>query len=434
MNVLVTSETRFVATPDGGVWTEAINGYNFWKRYLSVFDAVKVLARVRLSVAPPAGGIRADGPGVTVCRVPDYLGPWRYLARAGFVRRALHAAFDPRDGVILRTSSHIAGCLEPAVARIGHPYGMEVVSDPYAVFAPQAVRTPLRPLLRWWFTRQMRRQCRRAVGVAYVTEAALQKRYPCGSYSVGMSDVEITADTIIRGADVFSTFYSSVELALGDTATRYAKRPRNPKPFQLITVASLAQMYKAPDILIRALALCVREGIDLTLRVVGNGRHRRELECLAASLGVSGRVRFLGSLPAGAAVRSELDDSDLFVLPSRTEGLPRAMVEAMARSLPCIGTTVGGIPELLPPEDLVPPGDAAALAEKIREVVCSPARLLAMSERNLARAQDYREEVLAERRRAFFEHIRYSTAAWISASAGKRGDRATERLLFENRA
>jgi glycosyltransferase involved in cell wall biosynthesis len=433
MNLLVTSETRFVGTPDGAVWTEAINAYNFWKRYLSVFDGVKVLARVRPSAAPPRVGLRANGPGVAILCVPDYLGPWQYLVHAAGVHRALRAAFDPRDGVILRTSSHIAGCLEPALARIAHPYGMEVVSDPYEVYAPHAVRTSLRPLLRWWFTRQLRGQCKRAAGVAYVTEAALQQRYPCGSYSVGMSDVEITADTIVRGTDVFSTFYSSVELTPGDSATVCAKRPWNPKPVRLITVASLAQMYKAPDVLIRALALCVREGLDLTLRVVGDGRHRPELERLAAGLGVSGRVQFLGSLPAGAAVRTELDNSDLFVLPSRTEGLPRAMVEAMARSLPCIGTTVGGIPELLAAEDLVGPGDAAALAKKIREVVSSPARLLAMSERNLARAQDYRDEVLAKRRRAFFEHIRYSTAAWLSASAAKRGSRATESQLFENR-
>jgi glycosyltransferase involved in cell wall biosynthesis len=55
------------------------------------------------------------------------------------------------------------------------------------------------------------------------------------------------------------------------------------------------------------------------------------------------------------------------------------MVEAMGRSLPCIGTIVGGIPELLPPEDMAPPGKTDSLARKIQEVLNSPARMAKMS-------------------------------------------------------
>ena len=430
MNLLVTSETRFLGTPDGAVWTEAINAYGFWKRYLSVFDRVNVLARVRPAASPPANALQADGPGVIFHQVPDYLGPWQYLARAGGVHHALRTAVDPREAVILRASSHIAGCLEPALARIAHPYGMEVVSDPYEVFAPGAVRSALRPLFRWWFTRQLRRQCRQAAGVAYVTENALQKRYPCSRHSVGMSDVEITADSMVAGPGVFTTHYSSVELHSGDSVAGHRTAQQEQRQFRLVTVASLAQMYKAPDVLIRAIGLCARAGLNLRLHIVGDGRHRPELQRLAAELGLSGRIRFVGALPAGVAVRAQLDNADLFVLPSRTEGLPRAMVEAMARSLPCVGTAVGGIPELLSPEDLVPAGDAEALARKIQEVLSQPERLAAMSARNLARAQDYRDEVLAERRKAFFEHIRLTTAAWLSTPDGKAACRNADRRYF----
>jgi glycosyltransferase involved in cell wall biosynthesis len=174
-------------------------------------------------------------------------------------------------------------------------------------------------------------------------------------------------------------------------------------------------MYKAPDILIHAVDRAVRAGFDITLRIAGDGKHRAELEQLAARLSLAGRIQFLGQVPAGAGVRAELDRADLFVLPSRCEGLPRAMVEAMARALPCIGTTVGGIPELLHPDDLVSSGDVDALAQKIREVLSSPSRMTAMSARNLARAQDYRDDVLAARRNAFFSHVRSTTEAWLAA-------------------
>ena len=89
------------------------------------------------------------------------------------------------------------------------------------------------------------------------------------------------------------------------------------------------------------------------------------------------------------------------------------MIEAMARALPCIGSTVGGIPELLPLEDLVPPGDAAALARKIREVVIDPGRMARMSTRNLEKAREYREDALRERRVAFYQNIRNQTETWV---------------------
>jgi glycosyltransferase involved in cell wall biosynthesis len=412
---VVTVEHRFDRLPDGSVWTSGMNSCRLWARYRTVFETVKVVARVRDVPTVPSGWSRADGPGITFLAVPYYLGPRQYLAKAWPIRRALAEAVTDRDAVILRVGSHIAGCLEPALFRAGHPYGLEVLSDPFDVFAPGAVRHQLRPFFRWWFTRQLRRQCRRAAGVAYVTRQALQARYPCATYSVGMSDVEISPEAIVRTATAFATHYSSVELAKEASVTSCRSVSRQGERFRLITIASLAQMYKAPDILIRAVAECVTAGMDLSLTIVGDGKHRPELERLASTLGLRERVEFLGQLPAGAAVRAQLDTADLFVLPSRSEGLPRAMIEAMARALPCVGSTVGGISELLPPEDLVPASNVSALAAKIQEVLLSPDRMSAMSSRNLAAAREYRDEVLDARRRAFFEHIRDVTAEWLAS-------------------
>jgi glycosyltransferase involved in cell wall biosynthesis len=417
MDVLVSLEHRFARTPDGAVWTQGINAYDFWTRYLTAFDRVKVLARIYDVPRPEPDWRRADGPSVGFVTVPNYLGPWQYLGKALPVRRALRAAVGERDAAIMRVSSHIAGCLQPWVVRGRRPYGLEVVNDPYDLFAPGSVRYALRPFFRWWFARQLRGQCRSACGVAYVTETTLQRRYPCARYSVGMSDVEISEDALVGNPNVFTTHYSSVELAEEDAVSIGRQPGGRRQRFRLITIASLAQVYKAPDILIRAVGRSLEAGLDLTLEMVGDGKHRPELEKLVESLGLAERVRFAGQVPAGSAVRARLDAADLFVLPSRCEGLPRAMVEAMARALPCIGSTVGGIPELLPASDLVPPGDVASLAGKIQEVLGSPERMAEMSARNLIKAQDYRDDVLDRRRRAFLEHIRQTTAEWLARSS-----------------
>jgi hypothetical protein len=74
---------------------------------------------------------------------------------------------------------------------------------------------------------------------------------------------------------------------------------------------------------------------------------------------------------------------------------------------------VGGIPELLAPEDLVPPGDARTLARKLEEVVGAPDRLVRMSARNLEKAREYREAVTGAGRLEFYRHIAARTGDWL---------------------
>jgi glycosyltransferase involved in cell wall biosynthesis len=224
---------------------------------------------------------------------------------------------------------------------------------------------------------------------------------------VGVSDALIPSTAIADAETVFTTHYTSLSLA-----PRVLSAPRTvvpDGPVRLICVGALEQFYKGHDVLVRAVSECVAQGIDLRLTLVGEGRIRASIEALTGGLGIRDRCEFLGQLAEGAAVLRELDHSDIFVLASRSEGLPRAIIEAMARGLPCISTTVGGIPELLPPEDLVPPDDLPALAAKIREVVHSVARREQMSRRNVSVARHYTEEVLQARRVAFYGHIRAVT-------------------------
>jgi glycosyltransferase involved in cell wall biosynthesis len=397
MNVVVTAEHHFDRSPDGGVWTEGTMSYSFWTRYLSMFDSVGVVARVRDVAARPPGRQLASGPKVTFSGVPDYRGPEQYLLRSASIAVATAKAVQNNDAVILRVPGQMGACVERHLRKMRRPYAVEVVGDPYDVFGPGAVRHPLRPFFRWQSPRCLRRQCAAACAAAYVTEYALQRRYPPGpkAFAMHCSDVELPP----------SAFANGPRTAMPNGAAK------------LIFVGSLAQLYKAPEVLIDAVEACVRDGLNIELVLIGSGRYQTTLEARAVSLGLGRRVQFRGQLSTPEAVRAELDQAHVFVLPSRVEGLPRAMIEAMARALPCLGSTVGGIPELLPAQDLVAPGDTPALARKIREVIADPVRMAGMSARNLVKAKEYSYGTLSGRWQAFYRQVKACNEGWLK---GKR--------------
>jgi glycosyltransferase involved in cell wall biosynthesis len=279
---------------------------------------------------------------------------------------------------------------------------MEVIGDPYESLGPGGKIHPRRPLIGWWLSPEQQRLCREAKVVTYVTQAALQRRYPPSPLVPTMACANVQLPPAAFVAE----------------PRAYAPTVR---PMTLLTVAILAQPYKGVDVLIAALARCVSAGMDLRLMVVGDGVHRRQLEQQARSAGLGERVQFLGQVAFGAPMRALMDQADLFVLPSRAEGLPRALLEAMARGLPCLGTNAGGMPEVLAAADMVPPDQPAALAGLILQVVGSPARLRQMSARSLETARRYGDDVLGERRLAFYREVVTATARWVESSDSSRG-------------
>jgi glycosyltransferase involved in cell wall biosynthesis len=279
---------------------------------------------------------------------------------------------------------------------------VEAVADPWDNFSPGTTPHPLRAIFRRLYSSAMRRHCRGAAASLYVTEHALQRRYPAGEgrYSTGVSDVDLPASTLVpepRSVDCF----------------------RDAKPLRMVCVGNFALLYKAQDVLVKAFASIASERKDLELVFAGDGLHLPYVRSLAEQFGVADRVKFLGLVSGGAGVRGVLDDSHLFVLPSRQEGLPRAMVEAMARGLPCIASDVGGHSELIDRSLLVPAGDVAALAEKLRTVTADPQLLASLSASNLQRARDFKDELLQPKREEFLQHYRQIAELWQDQARGR---------------
>jgi teichuronic acid biosynthesis glycosyltransferase TuaC len=114
---------------------------------------------------------------------------------------------------------------------------------------------------------------------------------------------------------------------------------------QLLSVGNLVPL-KGHDLVIEALALLRRQGIDAALNIIGAGPERPALEALSQRLGLDDRVRFLGPLPQQDLV-AWYGAADMLVLASEREGWPNVLLESMACGTPVVATAVGGIPEIV---------------------------------------------------------------------------------------
>jgi glycosyltransferase involved in cell wall biosynthesis len=163
---------------------------------------------------------------------------------------------------------------------------------------------------------------------------------------------------------------------LGADAMRGSLREELGIPPDAALVGIVARLVhiKAHEVFLRAAARVVRDAPGCRFVVIGDGERRAELEALAAREGLATRAHFLGwrrDLPRIYA------DLDIVALTSRSEGSPVALIEAMAAGRPVVATRVGGVPDVV--DDgvtgrLVPPGDAAAAAGAILELLSDPKR------------------------------------------------------------
>lgn len=146
----------------------------------------------------------------------------------------------------------------------------------------------------------------------------------------------------------------------------------------LVCCVGRLEPQKALDRVIDALASDGLRERDVVLVIAGEGPSRRGLDARVARLGLGGRVRLLGHRDDVPRI---LAAADLFVLPSLFEGMPNALMEAMAQGLPCVATAVGGVEELLGESEaglVVPRSDPALLAEAIRTLMDAPDRAAAL--------------------------------------------------------
>lgn len=234
---------------------------------------------------------------------------------------------------------------------------------------------------------QLKNVLKNAPFVVYVTSKFLQQRYPTKGQWIACSNAN--ASTGISGV-------------LEKRLERISYLESVKKVLKIGTSAAIDVPYKGQEYVIRALSLLKSRGISYEYHLIGRGDDSR-LKAIAKECGVEDLVFFHGTLPHDK-VFAFLDDIDIYIQPSKQEGLPRATIEAMSRGCLCLGSNIAGLPELIDDEYLFPKGNARKIADILQKLSIRAMQVQAKT--NFERAKAYDKDYLSEKRLKFLSEFK----------------------------
>ena len=283
----------------------------------------------------------------------------------------------PDRAVIVRVPSSSGTIAADYCHKIGKPFLAEAIGCPWDSLWNHSLKGKVMAPFSW---ENFRRVMRNAPYSVYVTNEFLQRRYPTKGTTAAISDVELRP----------------MEQSVLDT--RLAHIRNHTGKIKIATSGGLVA-YKGQQFVIEALAkLKVHGNTNFEYHLAGSGDDET-LRKLAKELSVEDQVIFEGRL-AHEQMFPFLDEMDLYIQPSMTEGMPRSLIEAMSRGLPAFGTQTGGIPELLGPDCTFPRKDSDAIAKMIS--CLSPEVMEQKASNNFESAKGFQKELLEQRRFDFY--------------------------------
>lgn len=402
MKLYVTTEQHFYQTENSKhIYVKGVEDQSFFERYTSEFDEVIVIGRLEKNATVHNNCRRVDNKRISFFELPEFVGI-KGLAKCfpsvlKRLRVLISKAGSEEATFLLRTPGIIADLLWLSLSFGNIPFGVEVVSDPHDMYNKKSLGVRFSSIFQKLGVFNTRKQCQKALTSAYVTNEALQKRYPPGNeYTYSYTSLDLDD----KAFDFFPTLFKKAK-----------QQPEILDPIRLIFVGTLGRPYKGQDILFKTVQNLKERGYSVTLTVVGSGRLKPQFEQMVNLLGIDDVTNFTGQLKPGLEVYQQLADSDIFVLPSRQEGLPRVLIEAMAVGLPCIATDVGGVFELLDQSEIVEVDSVSQIVSRVIELSENKDKRLKVMKRNHEKAHDYKSTNVQNSRNEHYQKLIERTVA-----------------------
>ncbi|PTB95818.1 hypothetical protein C9994_10090 [Marivirga lumbricoides] len=362
-----------------------------WERYLEHFDRLTVIGQSVVVDTDLTRYNLVNHPKVSF----EFFKPIKTLKSFAFNLfrndKSLEELIESHDAVIVRMYSEYAFQAIRIAKKLGKPYAFELVGCPWdAYIAHHSLKAKIMAPFSYF---RLKKAVREGKFGLYVTDQFLQSRYPTKGMQIGASNVML----IMPSADV-----------LPKRLEKIRSLRSSEKPIEIGVIGKVDVKAKGIGVLLKALG---ELNINFKLHVVGPG-DPSFLKPIVDQYNLQKSIVFHGKLKAGEKVNEFLDGIDLYIHPSKQEGLPRSVIEAMARACPILASSIAGTPELISQNFLHQPGNVKQLSEQINYLYRNLGELKRMALENFERAKMYYPEKLSEKRKyfwsKFYNHTRGS--------------------------
>lgn len=364
------------------IFDNYVFNYGFFKDYLKVFDEITVMARVAKLNDIQANYQRASGNYVNFIKVNDARGVKWLLKNEKFVIKSV-LELSEYDAICFRIPSMLAYSVWKMNKKtLQLPYMFELIGDPKESlinikekFWKKTLLNILGDLLKFRTSKIVSN----AIVGSYVSFAHLQKKFPAKNAvkTDTISSIRLDEKYILKKEQIISN--------------------RDTKNLNIIHVGSFVAV-KNQIVLLDLAKMLLDANYQIKLTFLGDGALLEDNKLKAKKLGISKNVHFKGHVSGFENIIKIIDKNDIFILPSSSEGMPRSLIEAMARGLICFGSDRGGISELLKKEYLFEPDNPMDIYQKIANMLTIPKQLYIDRIHNLEKVMQFENDNLTRKR------------------------------------
>jgi glycosyltransferase involved in cell wall biosynthesis len=349
-------------------------------RYLQLGESVTFLMRVSQISSDDIGRyMKISNTAFDVIEVSDFKSIKKYSS-VWYAKKVIEKSIKECDALVIRLPSAI-GVIS---LRYAHKYGKPVLCEMVAcVYDALWNYSWLGKAIAHYKLLLYKKIVRSLPYVIYVTSDFLQKRYPTNGKELSCSDVEL----------------NSVNISVLNERLSKIRSKKDSDVITLGTVGGLDVIYKGQGDVIKVLRLLKDRGIIVNYLLVGGG-DETQLKRLISRYNLIEQIRIIGSL-SHEEVFQYFAKIDIYIQPSKQEGLPRAVIEAMSMACPVLGSKTGGIPELIDESMLFNAGSI----EKIAELITSfnKTMMIDQATKNHNTALLYQKSILDQKRTEFYD-------------------------------
>lgn len=288
------------------------------------------------------------------------------------------------DIIVARLPSMIGLIAIKYCEKYDKPYIVEMNGDPWISLWKHSSKGKILAPIVWYYTRKY---IRNAKNVIYVSSNFLQVRYPTKGVSISCPDVLLDEPS---------------ESVLNRRLERIVNTNNN---IVLGLIGSLNVNYRGHDTAIRVVNELNKLGINVKLKFLGSGNPDRWI-CRAKEYNVHEQIEFDGTLPSGKSVLEWIDQIDILIMPTEAESLGRAIIEAMSRGCPVLGSLETAISEQIGYDCLFKAKDYKTLAKKVMYMVQNKEYMKYCAYENFYRSFKYTNNQTDYIRKNYFNTIK----------------------------